>query len=278
MSELINYDKTRSAPRIAYASAGSGEESIFFLHGIGGNKTNWSEQLRFFSQHGYRAIAWDLRGYGDSDDYAGEFLFEEISADLVRLMDELRVKKAHFVGLSMGGRILMDFASSHSNRIQSLSICAAFPSFGKALSDEQRHDYIRLRKQPLLSGRSFAELAPDLVSSLLGPTASEAMYNTLYESICQLRKDSYLKALEAAVFFDRSKEIQGIQSPTLLLYGEHDHLTPPEMGLKVKALMPHAQMSVLAACGHLINLEASDAFNQIVYQFIKTGHIDESIN
>lgn len=278
MSELIHYDKTRSAPRIAYASCGTGEETIFFLHGIGGNKTNWSEQLQFFAQQGYRAIAWDIRGYGDSDDYTGEFLFEEISADLIRLMDELGIEKAHFLGLSMGGRILMDFGSRYAARVQSLIICAAFPSFGKALSDEQRHDYIRLRKQPLLSGRSFAELAPELVSSLLGPTASDAMYNTLYESICQLRKDSYLKALEAAAFFDRSKEIQSIQNPTLLIYGEHDHLTPPEMGIKVKALMPHAQMSVLADCGHLVNLEASDAFNQVVYQFIKTGHIDEPIN
>lgn len=269
MSEPIQYERTHSTPRIAYAWAGSGAETIIFLHGIGGNKTNWLEQLSFFAERGYRAVAWDLRGYGDSDDYEGAFVFEEISADLIRLMDELNVAKAHFVGLSMGGRILMDFAYRYSERIQSLTICAAFPSFGRALSDEQRNDYVRLRKQPLLAGRSFEELAPELVRSLLGPDAPKPVYDALHASICQLRQDSYLKAIEAAVFFDRSKEIQEIQSPTLLLYAEHDRLTPPELGKQVQALMPKAQMQILLNCGHLMNLEAGDHFNQAVYQFLQ---------
>ena len=73
MSEPIQYERTHSTPRIAYAWAGSGAETIIFLHGIGGNKTNWLEQLSFFAERGYRAVAWDLRGYGDSDDYEGAF-------------------------------------------------------------------------------------------------------------------------------------------------------------------------------------------------------------
>lgn len=269
ISEQVGYGRTLSSPRIAYAYYGDGEQTIFFLHGIGGNKKNWLDQLRYFGDQGYRAIAWDIRGYGDSDDYEGAFDFEKISADLIRLMDELAIDKAHFVGLSMGGRILMDFAYRYAHRINHLVICAAFPSFGKALSAQQRENYIKLRKQPLLQGQSFAELAPALITSLVGNDVPDSVYQSLYGSICELRKDSYLKALEAAVFFDRRDEIQNIRNPTLLLYAENDRLTPPDMGQQVAALMPHAQITILPNSGHLMNLEVSDLFNQVVQQFIQ---------
>jgi len=268
MNDSINYGRTSGNPRIAFASCGSGAETIFFLHGIGGNKSNWAAQLTYFARNGYRAVAWDVRGYGDSDDYEGGFEFELISADLLRLMNEFGLEKAHFVGLSMGGRILMDFAYRHADCIDSLVICAAFPSFGKALSPEQRDDFLRLRKLPLLEGRPFSELAPELIASLTGADVQESVYQELHDSICHLRRDSYLKALEAAAHFDRSSEIQSIQAPTLLLYAEQDRLTPPEMGREVVALMPNAQMHVLPRCGHLMNLEAPEAFNQIVHEFI----------
>lgn len=268
MTDTLIHGRTSSVPRIAYLSCGSGPETIFFLHGIGGNKSNWAAQLAYFAGQGYRAVAWDVRGYGDSDDFEGGFDFEEVSADMIRLMDELGVERAHFVGLSMGGRILMDFAYRHGRRLRSLVICAAFPSFGKALSAEQREDYLRLRKQPLLAGRSFAELAPELIASLAGPDVRESVYDELHASICVLRKGSYLKALEAAAYFDRSSEIRSIEARTLLLYGESDRLTPPEMGRQVAELMPHAQMRVLPRCGHLMNLEAPELFNQVVRQFI----------
>lgn len=271
MSKSICYARTSATPRIAYAYCGDSAEVLFFLHGIGGNKNNWSEQLDYFSKLGYRAIAWDIRGYGDSDDYDGAFDFEEISADLICLMDELGVNRAHFVGLSMGGRILMDFAYRYAERIKSLVICAAFPSFGRALTDEQRDDYIRLRRQPLLAGRSFEDLAPELITSLVGPNVSPRVYEVLHDSICDLRKASYLKALEAAVYFDRSTEIQFIKSPTLLLYAENDRLTPPEMGQQVADLMPHAQIQVLADCGHLMNLESKDHFNHAIRHFIESN-------
>lgn len=257
-------------PRIAYAQSGSGAESLFFLHGIGGNKGNWNEQLRYFARKGYRAVAWDVRGYGDSDDYKGSFRFEDVSADLLRLMESLKVKRAHFVGLSMGGRILMDFAWRYGKHVSSLTLCGSFPSFGKALSPAQREDYLRLRREPLLAGRNFQQLAPELIASLAGPDVQPAVYDALHTSICRLRPKSYLKALEAAVYFDRSKELESITAPTLLLYAENDRLTPPQMGQEVQAMMPNATLQILPRCGHLMNLENGPLFNERVHAFIST--------
>ncbi len=264
----LRHRRTGGRPAIAYTQCGQGPQTVFFLHGIGGNKDNWREQLHDFAAHGWRAVAWDVRGYGDSDDYEGEFLFEEISADLLRLMEAVGVQRAHFVGLSMGGRILMDFAARHPEKVNRLVICCAFPSFGEALSEAQREDYLRLRREPLLAGRSFQELAPQLIASLAGPDVRPSTYEALHASICRLRVTSYLKALKAAAYFDRMREIRDIAAPTLLLYAENDRLTPPEMGKQVQSMMPNAVLRVLPRCGHLMNLEAGEAFNQAVRAFL----------
>lgn len=267
----IIHGRTECAPRIAYLQCGSGAQTLIFLHGIGGNKHNWTEQLRYFADKGYRAVAWDVRGYGDSSDYEGGFRFEDVSADMLRLMGHLNVDSAHFVGLSMGGRILMDFAWRHPGRVRSLVMCGSFPSFGKALSPEQREDYLRLRREPLLAGKSLQQLAPELIASLAGPKVSAKVYDALHASICQLRPQSYLKALEAAAYFDRSQEIRSITAPTLLLYAENDTLTPPSMGQQVQAMMPNARLQILPNCGHLMNLEAAELFNETVHAFLSRG-------
>ena len=68
------------APRIAVEHIGAGPVAIF-LHGIGGNRTNWRDQLPAFSRS-FHAVAWDARGYGDSDDYEGPLDFGDFAPDL----------------------------------------------------------------------------------------------------------------------------------------------------------------------------------------------------
>lgn len=254
------------APRIAFERAGDGE-TVVFLHGIGGNRSNWVDQLHHFSRN-HQAVAWDARGYGASDDYAGPCDFAAFSEDLLRLLDYLGVRRAHLVGLSMGGRILMDFGARHPARVHSLVIAAAFPSFGTALNPQQQNDFMRLRREPLRQGKTFADLAPDLVASLAGPQATHAMRESMRESIAALRAESYLKTLESTLLFDRTTVLPHIAAPTLLLYGEFDTLVTAASGKQMLALMRDAEYQVIAGAGHLINIEAPALFNQAVAAFL----------
>ena len=253
-------------PRIAYESAGAGE-TIVFLHGIGGNRSNWSEQLQHFSGC-YHAVAWDARGYGASDDYEGPCDFSALSHDLVRLLDHLKVDKAHCVGLSMGGRILMDFCATYPERVQSLALAGSFPSFGRSLGAEQRQEFIRLRREPLQAGKNFSDMAPGLVASLAGPYATSDMLLKMRQSIEALHPESYLKTLESTLSFDRTAALALIHAPTLLLYGEFDTLVTPAAGMQVHALMPNAQYHVIRSVGHLMNLEAPAEFNRVLSDFL----------
>ena len=116
----LSFIKTDTRPSIALEYAGSGE-AVIMLHGIGGNRTNWWNQIDFL-KHQYLAIAWDARGYGDSDDYNGNLIFEDFSEDLASILSNFELESAHIIGLSMGGRIAMQFAAKYPHKVKSLAL------------------------------------------------------------------------------------------------------------------------------------------------------------
>ena len=256
-------------PRLAYNCGGEGPP-VVFVHGIGGNKSNWHRQMAALADR-FSVYAWDARGYHESDDYDGPLAFEDFSHDLNRLLDHLGVEKAHLLGLSMGARVLMDFHHFYPKRIATLILCDCFSSFGKTLTAEERAGFLRLRQEPLLAGKSFEDLAPDLVDSLLGPNATPAVRHELMSSIHLLHKESYLKTLEATQLFDRTAELEKMSMPVLLIYGAEDRLTPPEFGKEMVRDLPDARMEVIDGAGHLSNLEEPDKFNALIDIFFTTN-------
>ena len=156
-------------PRLAVDRAGSGP-LVFFLHGIGGNRTNWTAQIEAL-RDSFHAVAWDARGYGDSDDYEGPLDFGDFARDALRVLDRFEAEKAHFVGLSMGGRIAQDFCARYPGRVATLVLCDTMSDFRESMTPEKRAELIRLRQAPLKAGKEPRDIADALVDSLTGPGA-----------------------------------------------------------------------------------------------------------
>ncbi len=252
-------------PELACDVVGDGPP-VVFLHGIGGNRTNWSRQLHALSDD-FTAMAWDARGYGDSGDIDGDRRFRHFADDLARLLDHREVEKAHLVGLSMGARILLTFVPLYSGRVATLTLCDCFSAFG-AMSDEKREEFMALREKPLRSGRTFTDLAPALVESLVSPNCPPEIAAELFESIVALRAEPYLKTLKATTVFDASAAMDEIDVPVQLIFGEHDRLTPPSIGEDMVERIADARLNVIDGAGHLSNLEAPDEFNAILRAFL----------
>ena len=254
------------SPALACDVSGVGPP-VVFLHGIGGGRRNWRRQSDFL-QSSFTTFAWDARGYGDSEDYSGPLAFSDFGDDLERLLDRFDIERAHLVGLSMGARILMDFAPRHLDRVATLTLCDCFYGFQNALSPEKQAEFIELRERPLREGRTFADLAPRLIDSLVGPIATDAARAELRESILALRVDSYLKTLRATVTFDRADQLGSLTVPVQLVFGSEDELTPPRIGEEMLELLPNAALAVLDGAGHLSNLEDPEGFNAVLRSFI----------
>jgi len=261
----VTTDRIGPPPALAVDRAGDGP-LVFFLHGIGGNRTNWRDQLPVFAAR-YTAAAWDARGYGGSDDDAGPLAFDEFAADLERVLDHYRVSRAHLVGLSMGGRIAMRFYFLHPERIATLTLCDTHRGFA-SLSAEQRVEYVRIRRDALAGGLEPRDIAPTVVPTLLGPAASPAARQQLFESMATLRKASYLKSLEATVNQDTVGDLAAIAVPTHFVVGEHDRLTTVSLAQAMAAEVSGAELTVIPDAGHLSNIENPDAFNRSVMDFL----------
>jgi 3-oxoadipate enol-lactonase len=271
MSELMT-GYVEGTPRLAYDHTGTGP-LVVFLHGIGGNRSNWHDQLPVFATAGLHAVAWDARGYGLSEDYEGPLDFADFSHDLARLLDHFEAEKAHLVGLSMGGRILQDFYPRYPERVATLVLCDTFPGFDSSFKPEKREEFVRLRKQPLLEGREPRDIAPVVAKTLIGPKATAQQFQRLVDSMSQLHKESYIKTVEATTYYDRVADLPAIKVPVLLVYGADDRLTPVKIGARMQREIPNARLQVIKDAGHLVNIEQTDQFNHLVIEFLHQ-HID----
>jgi 3-oxoadipate enol-lactonase len=239
---------------------------MILMHGIGGNRTNWHDQLPEFGRQ-FHAVAWDARGYGASDDCEGPLDFGDFARDLARVVEHFNEAQAHLVGLSMGGMIAMDFYSRYPERVATLTICDSLPGFNH-LTPDQRREFIRLRQEPLLAGKEPKDIAPAVAETLIGKSARPGSFERLVASMSALHKESYLKAIASTANYQRSFELEKIAVPTHVIVGDEDRLTPPEMSRQMAARIPGARLTLIQGAGHLSNIEQPQSFNRAVLAFL----------
>ena len=255
----------KGTPLINYKEIGKGPP-VIFLHGIGGNSENWYEQQNAIAND-FTAIAWDARGYGNSDDYEGALNFEDFSYDLARLMDSKNIDKAHLVGLSMGARILMDFYPKYKNRVATLFLCDCFFDY-KILSKDKQKEFIDLRQKPLKNGKTLSEIAPALINSLVGPNCSDEAKIKIKQSFLKIHIESYLKTISESITYNKSNNLSKFNVPTKLVYGEHDKLTPASIGYLAKEKIKNSSLNIIKNAGHLCNIEQPVSFNKVLLEFL----------
>jgi 3-oxoadipate enol-lactonase len=244
-----------TAPRIALTVHGDGP-LVMFLHGIGGHRHHWREQVPIFATR-FKAVAWDARGYGDSDDYQGPLDFASFTQDLLRVLDHFKAAKAHLVGLSMGGRIARNFALRYPERVNRLVLANTTPGFD-ALTPEQVKKFVEERRNR----------TPESIKALLSKHARPGAYDDLLASFKALRQPSYLKTLEASVSQDRAAPLEKIRVPTLVVTSDEDRVYPPSIAREMVRRIPGARLAVISGAGHLSNLEQPAQFNQVVLRFL----------
>jgi|TARA_B100001769_G_scaffold200164_1_gene160073 3-oxoadipate enol-lactonase len=259
--------KIGKSPSISVDYAGEGE-MLIFLHGIGGNKKNWEDNLYFFSDK-FLSVAWDTRGYGESDDYEGALKFDDILDDLKKVLDFFNKDKAHIVGLSMGGQIATLFYEKYSNNVKTLTLCDTH--FGLSnLSKKDVERFINLRKEPLLKGKEPKDIAPIVAETLIGDMKNTSAFKQLVDSMSLLHKDSYLKTIDTSMRTEHRHIFKTINVPTLIMVGELDSLTPPSMSKEIMKEIKNSYIKIIPEAGHLINIEKPELFNHNLRSFLES--------
>lgn len=250
---------TNNGYDIGYAEAGGGVTTpIVFLHGVGSDKSVWHPQLDYFSRD-RRAIAFDYPGYGDSDPAPDGTTRDDYASAIFSAMHEIRIDRAHVCGLSLGGVVAIAMHHAHSKRCASLILADTF-----AVHPDGEAIYER----SLAASENLRAAAEARVDILLAQPADPAVRSEVVETMARIDPAAYRIGAEAVWLADQRERAAQIDVPALVLVGQRDLVTPPELSNELVDLIPEARMQVIAGAGHIGNLEKPAEFNRIVGEFI----------
>ena len=245
---------------------GSGE-TVLFLHGVGGGAHSWDRQIDGFSAR-FKAAAWDMPGYGESP-LNGGMTFPQLADALLALLDSQGWRKVHLVGHSMGGMVAQEFAVAHQDRLHSLTLSATSPAFGNPDGDFQKK-FVAARLAPLAAGKTMADLAVDLVETMMSDDADPDGRILAQKCMADVPAATYRAAVECIVTFEQRANLANIRVPTLAIAGEDDTNAPAAMMEKMAAKIPVCRYICLPKLGHLANLEDPAAYDAALGEFLST--------
>jgi 3-oxoadipate enol-lactonase len=248
-----------------FTTLGAGP-TVLMLHGIGGGHLSFAPQVESFASSGWRAVAWDMPGYGHSAPIE-PYTFKGLAESCITLIESLRCEHVVLVGHSMGGMVAQEVVARRPELVSRLVLCGTSPAFGKPDGDWQRA-FIAERTAPLDAGRSMADLAETLVPQMVGPGSLPEGVRLATHCMGTVPAATYRRALECIVTFDRRASLPHILVPTLLVAGEHDRNAPPAVMKKMAGAIPHSTYIEMKGIGHLLNLEAPDEFDALVLNFL----------
>jgi 3-oxoadipate enol-lactonase len=245
---------------IGYAEAGSGDAApIVFLHGVGSDKSVWHPQLAHFGKT-RRAIAFDYPGYGDSDPAPEGTTRDDYAATILSAMRELGVERAHVCGLSLGGVVAIAMHHAEPEACASLILADTFAVHpeGRAIFDRS-----------LAGSRDLPAMAEARVDVLLAQPADPQVRREVVETMSRIDPAAYRIGAEAVWLADQPDRAAAIDVPTLVICGDEDRPTPPDLSRELHAMIAGSQLAMIPNAGHLTNLEQPNAFNGVVGDFIK---------
>ena len=239
---------------------------VLFVHGFPLDHTMWHHQLTALD--GWRCIAPDLRGAGDSDVPSGDYTMGRYADDLRAACDALDVADAVCCGFSMGGYVLFEFLRRYRSRVRALVLCDTRPEAdtveGKRARDENaalvEHDGIGAladRVVPKLFGATTRAVRPELVEQVREMTLRQPAAGVI----------GALRAMRDRP--DSTVLLSGITVPTLVVHGAEDEVAPPAIARAMAARIPGARYVEMGRAGHLAPLEQPERVTRALQEFLE---------
>lgn len=249
---------------IGYEDAGSGVP-VVFLHGFPLDRSLWAPQIGGLVDR-CRCIAPDLRGFGESG-VQGPYSMDRYADDVVALLDMLRIERAVFAGLSMGGYVAFALWRRHRSRVRGLILADTRAGADNAEGRAKRQAMIAT-----VRAEGVEAIAEAQVTGMLGKT-TRAKHPVLVDSVtgmvARAPVEGVIGALEAMLARpDSTETLATIDVPALIVVGNEDVITPPREGRAMQEAIRGSRLEVLPGAGHLSNIERPAAFTHVTSEFV----------
>lgn len=247
--------------RTRYEFTGSDKPVLALSNSLGTNFRMWDSQMPEFQRH-FRILRYDTRGHGQSSVTPGDYTIDQLGRDALALMDSLRISRAHFCGLSMGGMIGMWLAIHAPDRVHSLVLCNTAARIGSKEIWDARIATVRRDGMKSVAAAVIERwFTPEFRAS---SSEKVAVPQRMLENTSP---EGYAACCAAIRDMDQREAVAHIKAPTLVIYGRNDPVIPiPDARYLIERIPGAAELELAAA--HLSNIEQADAFTQAVSAFL----------
>jgi len=248
---------------------------VVLLHGVGGSRASFGDEVsgtaRAIAEAGFHAAAVDLPGYGESPSVE-PYTMASVAGALGELLDALGAPRVAIVGHSMGGMVAQEFMALASPaqraRIAALVLMATSPAFGPP-GGQWQAEFLAQRLAPLDGGQTMAQIAPGLVMGMASPGAPHEAVARAALIMAAVPEATYRRALAAIADFERREALADLRLPVLCLAGSDDRNAPPLVMRRMAERIAGAEYRLLDGVGHLAHMEAPDAVNAALIDFLR---------
>ncbi|OON41865.1 alpha/beta hydrolase [Izhakiella australiensis] len=267
--------KTQDNIEIYYKDWGSGKP-VLFSHGWPLDADMWDVQLNFLAESGYRAIAFDRRGFGRSEQPWQGYDYDTFAADIKALIDHLDLDDITLVGFSMGGGDVSRYLANYgSDRVRGLVLLASVtPYFLKTADNPNGVENAVFNgiKEGLCDDR--AQFVREFVNAFYGANVGQRVSDGVLEQSFNIAMLASLKATIACVTAFSQTDFRGdmakITVPTLILHGDNDQIVPFEVSSKIAAgMIKDASLKSYANGPHGFVVTHKTALNQDLLAFLQ---------
>ncbi len=248
--------KTKKKKKFTFIQEGEGKP-IVLLQGLMGGLSNFTLLIDFFSKRGYRVYFPNLPIYdlpilntnlSSLAKYVAKFIEEEVG------------EPAIVIGNSMGGHVGLILTLARPDLVRYLVLTGSSGlyerSFGDSFPRKNDRDYIRKKAEEVFYDPSVA--TEDLVDEVF------SVVNDRSKGI------KTVMLARSAIKHNMEPELHKIRTPTCIIWGKQDNVTPPEVAIEMDRLIPDSDLFWIDKCGHAAMMEKPESFNEILYDWLKS--------
>lgn len=237
--------------------------NLVFVNGLLTDTSSWNGHLAFFGER-YRCLVYDCRGQGQSDKPDQVYETAMHAADLAALVEAVGIERAHFIGLSNGGAALLDYAAERPERVSAVVVSGAYPYVDTILR-------VKLTSWVRAMEYGGSPLRFDVSSPWIwGGRYLEENYEGLLgyrEKGVNMPIEWAMNLVKGAMIHDVRGKLARVQAPTLVIVGEEDVLTPPQLARYIADHVPHSELYLHPGRGHASALEDTPGWSAVVLDF-----------
>ncbi|MEW5674926.1 alpha/beta hydrolase [Flavobacterium enshiense] len=242
-----------------YFEAGEGTP-IIILHGLMGGLSNFDGVADFFPKHGYKVVIPELPLYTNNILKTNVKAFSKFVKDFITFKD---FDKVILLGNSLGGHIALYHTKMYPEKMAGLVITGSSGLYESAMGESypKRGDYEYIKKK-----------AEDVFYDPKVATKEivDDVYATVNDRIKLLKT---LTIAKSAIRHNMAKDLPKMQTPTCIIWGRNDIVTPPDVAEEFKRLLPNSDLYWIEKCGHAAMMERPDEFNQLMLEWLKKSNL-----